>query len=72
MKLTYEWMIDKDIIKDSYENVHLSINASKEKIEDMKIFRKENYGDEFIYGNPAIHSETKDGIHLDNENQEEK
>lgn len=61
-----------EIFKSEYfvmemDNFHVKADSPKEIVEQMRNFRKQNYGDEFIYGNPAIHSETKDGIHLDNE-----
>ena len=46
-------------------NYHLTTDAPIELIEEMRNYRKKNYNDEFVYGNPVIHSETKDGIHLD-------
>ena len=46
-------------------NFHITPDAPQDIVEAMKIYRKEHYNDDFIYGDPAIHSETKDGIHID-------
>lgn len=48
------------------DNVHAKTNCPSNLLEGVKEYRKEHYGDKFVYGDPAIHSETKDGIHLDN------
>ena len=49
------------------DNVHAKTNCPSNLLEGVKEYRKEHYGDKFVYGDPAIHSETKDGIHLDKE-----
>lgn len=40
-----ECLFDKEIIKNDYDNIHLSVSASKEKVEKMKKFRKAAYGE---------------------------
>lgn len=47
------------------DNFHVRVDSPKEIVEAMRKYRKDYYGDEYIYGDPKIHSETKDGIHLD-------
>ena len=46
-------------------NFHVKKDAPKDIVDKMLDYRKKHYHDNFVYGNPAIHSETKDGIHTD-------
>ena len=46
-------------------NLHVRKDAPQEIVKEMLKFRRKFYHDDYVYGDPSIHSETKDCIHPD-------